>query len=178
MIALQITSLKQFMHHLLTADTFDGFLLEEAAITTANTFTIDGRIHPEFFTANGETDPALCGMPVAADGTPYEFRPWKDCKGICFQLIKGKHTPLFFRFVLHLMPEKANALLSRNCQEVQPSLVKALALNIRYDGTHALLTTGTSYHTFLLSKEPDSVWDKALCQFLDSHGIAYDLLDT
>lgn len=30
MIALQITSMKNFMNHLLVADTFDPFLLEEA----------------------------------------------------------------------------------------------------------------------------------------------------
>ncbi len=29
MIALQITSMKKFMNHLLIADTFDPFLLEE-----------------------------------------------------------------------------------------------------------------------------------------------------
>ena len=42
MIALQITSTKNFMNHLLVADTFDPFLLEEATISTALTVTIDG----------------------------------------------------------------------------------------------------------------------------------------
>ena len=37
MIALQITSMKNFMNHLLVADTFDPFLLEEATISTALT---------------------------------------------------------------------------------------------------------------------------------------------
>ena len=41
MIALQITSMKQFMNHLLVADTFEPFLLEEAVISTASNFTID-----------------------------------------------------------------------------------------------------------------------------------------
>ena len=38
MIALQITSMKQFMHHLLVADTFEPFLLEEAVVGTAFRF--------------------------------------------------------------------------------------------------------------------------------------------
>ncbi len=166
MIALQITSMKQFMNHLLVADTFEPFLLEEAVISTANIFTIDGHINQDFYTANDDT----------ATEPPYEFRPWGELKGLCFDLIKGKRTPLFFRFVLHLMPAKATALLEHEQCDIEPSQVKALALNIRYDGAKAVLTTGTAYHTFLLSKEPDVIWDRALRKYLDGKGILYEEL--
>ena len=169
MLALEITSMKQFMNHLLAADTFDIFLLEEAVISTANTFTIDGHINREFY---GEYEQEI---PADAAGRSYEFRPWKELRSMVFDLIKGKHTPVFFRFVLHLAPEKAAALLeSRGC-EVAPDQVRALVLNIRYDGSKAILTTGTAYHTFLLSKEPDMIWDKALLQYLDQKAIPYTL---
>ena len=151
MTALQITSMKNFMSQLLISDTFDVFLLEEAVIGTANTFTIDGRINQE-------------------------FRPWNEIKGLCFDLIKGKRTPLFFRFVLHLMPEKASALLQKENCDTDPSQVKALVLNIRYDGSRATLTTGTAYHTFVMSKEADNIWDKALKKYLEKKGIAYESL--
>ena len=49
MIALQITSMKNFMNHLLVADTFDPFLLEEATVSTALTVTIDGHINKDFY---------------------------------------------------------------------------------------------------------------------------------
>ena len=166
MIALQVTSMKQFMNQLLTADAFDGFLLEEAVISTANTFTVDGHMNRDFFCSEDREHIEL----------PYEFRPWREIKGLCFDLIKGKHTPLFFRFVLHLMPEKASDLLTREGSDVDPSLVKALVLNIRYDGTRAVLTTGTAYHTFLPSKEPEMIWDKALMKYLEKKGILYDIL--
>ncbi len=165
MIALQVSSMKQFMNHLLAADTFEPFLLEEAVISTASTFTIDGHINREFY-----------GSDEDAPEIPYEFRPWSELKGLCFNLIKGKRTPLFFRFVLHLMPEKASALLEREGCDVESSQVKALVLNIRYDGSKAVLTTGTAYHTFLLSKEPDAIWDKALRKYLDGKGILYETL--
>ena len=166
MIALQITSMKQFMNQLLAADTFDMFLLEEAVISTACTFTIDGHVNRDFFSSE-DRDPV---------DLPYDFRPWSEIKGLCFDLIKGKRTPLFFRFVLHLMPEKASALLSKEGSDVDPSLVKALVLNIRYDGTKAVLTTGTAYHTFLPSKEPDVIWDKALIKYLEGKGISTSFL--
>ena len=166
MTALQITSMKNFMSQLLISDTFDVFLLEEAVIGTANTFTIDGRINQEFFS----------GQEQESEVPAHEFRPWNEIKGLCFDLIKGKRTPLFFRFVLHLMPEKASALLQKENCDTDPSQVKALVLNIRYDGSRAILTTGTAYHTFVMSKEADNIWDKALKKYLEKKGIAYESL--
>jgi len=165
MLALEITSMKNFMLHLLTADTFDCFLLEEAAISTANTFFIDGRIHPEFYDTSETPAEAL-----------HEFRPWSELKGFCFDLIKGKRTPLSFRFTMHLMPEKAKALLEKENYDTDLSQIKALVLNIRYDGSKATLTTGTAFHTFVLSKEPDAIWDKALSRYLAKKGISFEIL--
>lgn len=167
MIALQITSMKQFMNQLLVTDAFEPFLLEEAVIGTACTFTIDGHVNQEFYGKEEDT----------SQNTPYEFRPWSEVKGLCFDLIKGRRTPLFFRFVLHLMPEKAAALLEKESCDVEPSQVKALVLNIRYDGSRAVLTTGTSLQTFHLSKMPDAIWDKALRRYLDAKAIPYEELD-
>ena len=166
MTAFQITSMKHFMNRLLVSDSFDVFLLEEAVIGVANTFTIDGHVNKDFFRSgdNEETE----NFP--------EFRSWGEMRGLCFDLIKGKRTPLFFRFTLQLAPDKAAALLrSQNC-DIDPGQVKTLALNIRYDGTKAVLTTATAYHTFLPSKEPDIIWDKALAGFLDREGIGYETL--
>lgn len=50
MLALQITSMKAFMNHLLVADTFENFLLAEATVSTANTYQIDGHINKDFYT--------------------------------------------------------------------------------------------------------------------------------
>ena len=42
MIALRIKDVKHFMGRLLGTDFFDIFLLEQAVVTTYNTFTVDG----------------------------------------------------------------------------------------------------------------------------------------
>lgn len=166
MTALQITSMKQFMNHLLVSETFDIFLLEEAVISTANTFTIDGHVNHDFYSGDGTE---------VAEPLP-EFRPWSEIKGLCFDLIKGRRTPLFFRFVLHLIPEKAADLLLKEGCGTDVSQLKALVLNIRYDGSKAVLTTGTAFHTFVLSKEADAIWDRAVRKFLDVKGISYEEL--
>ncbi len=169
MIALQVSSMKSFMNHLLVADTFDMFLLEEAVVGMACTYHIDGHTNREFF-QNGNPEEELPAHPEP------DLRPWRDLKGLCYNLIKGKRTPLHFRFVMHLLPEKATALLVKNGCDVDPSLVRALVLNIRYDGSKAVLTTGTAYQTFVPSKEPDIIWDKALAKYLDGKGIACESL--
>ncbi len=161
MIALEIISMKNFMTHLLSGDTFDIFLLEEATISTANTYTIDGHMNTDFYPPE-ERDKVHI---------PYVFRPWSEVKSLCFDLIKGKYTPLFFKFVLQLKPEQTQALIGADNDQV-----KALVLNIRYDGNKALLTTGTSYHTFVMTKEADLAWDNFLCKYLSDKEIGYEKL--
>lgn len=167
MLALQITNLKNFMNHLLTADTFDIYLLEEATIKTACTYTIDGHVQREFYTAEEQEDQSLL---------PYDFAKWNEIKGLCFQLMKGKRTPLYFKFVLHLMPEYLKNLLTPASCDVAADDVKALILTVKFDGGRAILTTGSAYRTFIMSKEPDIIWDKALRRFLDKKEILYEEL--
>ncbi len=164
MLALEITAMKSFMNQLLAGDTFDIFLLEEATVSTANTYTIDGRINVDFFPIEERSK----------ENIPYEFQPWSEIKGLCFNLIKGKHTPLYFKFVLHLKPEKLTALLNSNLPHFDASLLKAFVLIIKYDGSKAILTTCSAYHTFVLDKEPEVIWDKTLSQYLSQKGILYE----
>ena len=136
MIALKITHIKQFMNRLLAGEDFDSFLLEEASISTYNTFIIDGRQNRAFYSTEEWEDKEI---------RPYDFSTWKTVRPICFDLIKGRHTP-----------------------------VKAFVLNIKYDGAGLTLVTGTAFHTFLMDKTPDVLWDKAVRKFLYNKEIAYE----
>lgn len=162
MIAFKITSMKIFMHHLLASDTFENFLFAEGVISTSHTYTIDGHVNKEFFDQT-EASPA------------YDFATWSEMRPLCYDLIKGKRTPLYFKFVLHLKPEATSKLLAGGGSNVSAEQIKALVLTIKYDGSSAILTTGTAFHTFVMSKEPDNIWDKALQQFLDRENIPYEL---
>ena len=154
------------MSQFLTKETFDQFLLEEAVISTANTYTIDGHINREFYPAEER----------GTDILPYALQPWSEIKGLCYDLIKGKHTPLYFKFVLQLKPDEATALLERNHCERMNAQLKALVLTIRFDGTHATATSGTSYQTFVPDKEVDQIWDRELQHFLADHQIPFEPL--
>lgn len=167
MIALKITNIKQFMGKLLGSEDFDAFLLAEASVSTYNTFLIDGHQNKEFYSTEEWEDETI---------RPYDFSMWKAVRPICFDLIKGTHTPTAFRFVLHLIPKYAESILKGGETSVTADQVKAFVLNIKYDGTDLTIVTGTAFYTFLMDKSPDVLWDRAVKQFLSKKEIAYEEL--
>lgn len=166
MISCRITELKNFMSKLLTTDCFDSFLLEEASITTYNTFTIDGRLVKDFFPAEEWED---------ASTRPYERSCWSDIRPICFSLIRGKKTPVGMKFVLYLKPEFLERLLADSDAAIPENHIKAFVLTVRYEGSNMTCTTGVAFSAFLLDKAPEKLWDKAFLQFLEEKEIAYAL---
>lgn len=165
MIALQILNIKDFMARLLKSELFDAFWLSEASITTFNTFTIDGSLHRDFLDAEAlET----------LDKSQRTNSLWKEVKPYCLSIIRGKHTPLHFKIVFQLSRENTNRILSDTNASLAPEDVAGLFLNIHFNGTKLTAVTGTSYHIFTLDKTFDTIWDKMVISFLDTHEIAYE----
>lgn len=159
MTALQIKITRNFMNTLLVSEQFDSFLVEEVSITTFNTFHIDGHIVKDFYTRE-ELENTGGYLP--------SFSQWKDIRPICFQLIKGKKTPVSFRVILHASPDLVNAIAQNPECGVAADLIRSLALNIRYDNGHVTCVTGTAFTTFLMDKSVDVLWDKYIQGFLTS----------
>ena len=160
MIALQITELKSFMGKLLATNTFDDFLLQEATLQMGIGYVIDGHINEAFY--QNEEDQATEHL---------SFITYSEVRGTLFDLIKGKRTPLGFQVLLQLSPKKCNLLFPEG---LQTHLIKGLVMNIRYDGSKALITSGISYSSFSLDKAPELIWDEAMRAFLRSAGISFE----
>lgn len=160
MTSLQIKELKHFMNALLLGEQFDTFQVAEATITTFNTFHIDGHIVREFYSPEDE---------ITSD-----LSLWKDIRPICFQLIKGKRTPVAFRIILQASSSLIETLAASEECEVAANLIQSLTLNIRYEAGKATCVTGTSFTTFLMDKTTDAVWDKYIRQFFEKVGISFD----
>ena len=124
MIALQIQDVKDFMGKLLLQHTFDAFLVIEGSITTYNTFHIDGRLHPDYYTKEEQE---------ALETHLRRFSLWKELRPFCLELIKGKRTPLSFRFTFQLSLENTAKLLTQTGSPFSPEQVNGLVLNLRYD---------------------------------------------
>lgn len=147
------------MKHLLLMETFDHFLFIEGEITTFNKFSIDGYLQKEFF---------------EKEETHLEFAFWKQVREFCFSLIKGKRTPLNFKFIFSLSPENIARLIQQNQLDFQPEEIQGLYLNIRFDGSELQCITGTSFKTFSMDKSLEQAWDKMVQRFFSQKEIEFE----
>lgn len=162
MISLQIKVTKNMMNALLASECFDSFFLEETVITTFNTFHIDGHIVKDFYTAD-----------ELSQSSP-DFSLWKDIRPFCFQIIKGKKTPVSFRVVLHAPKALVEKIAADPECGVAANMIRALALNIRYENGHVLCVTGSSYTTFIMDKSAERLWDMYVRRMLLDINIDYE----
>ena len=161
MIALKLTNRKLVMKHLLLTETFDHFLFIEGEITTFSKFSIDGYLQKSFFEDTEQPN--------------VEFSFWKQIRDYCFSIIKGKQTPLNFKFIFSLSPENTARLITQNQLDFHPEDVQGLYLNIRFDGTDLLCITGTSLKTFSMDRSLEQAWDKMVQKFFIQKEIAFEI---
>ncbi len=166
MIAIKVLKQKNFMAKLLTSELFDDFLVEEVVIDSYNTFSIDGHIHKEFYKNANEED----------EGCPKEdFSKWEKIRPICLSLIKGKQTPLGFKFVLLLSNEQKASLFENMYSDISMDQV-SFGINIKFSSGEVVITTGVNYSIFTLDKEAEKAWDNYVPSFLESNDIETDIL--
>ena len=165
MISIQFKNTKLFMSRFLTSDTFDIFLLESAELNLANTFTIDGKVHKEFYGDNTESE-----------APKYELSPWEMLRGTCFELIKGKHTPLSFKFVMHSSPDLKNSILESPDYDGVRDMVSSLVFILSFRDGKVNMTTGAALSGFSLDKSYEKVWDEYILRFVTKAGLEFDEL--
>ncbi len=162
MIALELTDVKECMAKLLLSETFDPFYFIDGEITTFSTFTMDGYLQKDFY---------------EKDMTPErDYALWKEVREYCFSLIKGKRTPLNFKFVLGLSDSNIEKLLAGQGLDFKPQDVRGLYLNLKYDGQKLQCITGTSMNLFTMDKSLEQAWDKMIQKFFTQKEIKYEVL--
>lgn len=162
MIALALPQVKECMAKLLLSETFDPFYFIEGEIVTFNTFTLDGYLKKDFF--EQEEDPER------------EYALWKDVREFCFSLIKGKRTPLSFKFVLGLSDSNIEKLLLQQGLDFKPQDVQGLYINLKYDGQKLQCITGTAMNLFTMDKSLEQAWDMMVQKFFAQKEIKYEVL--
>ncbi|MFT3984417.1 MAG: DUF5721 family protein [Lachnospiraceae bacterium] len=177
MVLLKVTDIKHFMKKLLFENetAFDSFLLSEASIMTGNTITIDGHINKEFYS---QDELRFIEETARENGRVYSsvMSRWSTLKGFCFQLIKGKKTPLSFRFVFYLADENIERFLNSVKTVLTRADIDGLTLNVKYDGHTLTCTTATSLNLFTLDKSIDRAWDDMIKKFFFRHEINFEEL--
>lgn len=162
MIALSLTDVKECMSKLLLSETFDSFLFVEGEIMTFSTFTMDGYLKKDFF---------------EDDAVPErEYALWKDVREYCFSLIKGKRTPLGFKFVLGLSDSNIEKLIKQQGLDFELEDVRGLYINLKYDGKNLQCVTGTAMNLFSMDKSLEQAWDVMVQKFFAQKEIAFEML--
>lgn len=162
MIALALTEVKECMAKLLLSEIFDPFYFIEGEITIFSKFSIDGYLNKDFYEKE--------------DAPERDYALWKDVREYCFSLIKGKRTPLNFKFVLGLSDSNIEKLLLQQGLDFKPSDVRGLYINLKYDGQKLQCTTGTAMNLFTMDKSLEQAWDKMIQKFFTQKEIAFELL--
>lgn len=164
LIALQIVDTKDFTSKLFLQEVFDSFWMVEGSIRTHSTFLLDGHLNHEFYSTDELEEQQMKEQPYVA---------WRTLRPLCFDLIKGKKTPLSFKFSFRLSTSNTEKLLQQSGIALSVSDINGLFLNIRYQEGKVLLTTGTSLRLFTLDKSLDYAWDTMVQRFLKQKEIGF-----
>ena len=165
MLALKFTETKSVMSKLLLSPVFDRFLLTEAVLSTGITISMDGHFHKDFY-----SEEELEEKEHSDQGLIY----WEQIRPICLSLIKGKRTPLGFRFVFCLNSSNIQKLLMQTGLSFSPSDVKGLYLNLRYDQGVLTATTASALSYFTLDKSLDEAWDTMVRKFFLHQELSFE----
>lgn len=163
MIALKITDIGIFINKLLKDGLCDHFLLQEAVITQAATFTIDGSFQPDYFDPDEIESMQLQYL---------SYVPFSLMRPHCLKLMQGKKKPLSFKFVFLLSPQNQCKTIERAGTSFLPEDVSGMYLHFTYKNETLTCTTGISYRKFSLDKTLDQEWDRLVPVFLRQNGIA------
>lgn len=167
MIALELTDIKSFMNILLTTNTFDNFLLQEAVIQGNASFVIDGHLQKGFY-----NEEELETLHLTKDN----ILPFSMLKTNCYDLIKGKKTPSSFKFVFLLSHDNLENTLRSLSSSYTIQDLSGVFMNIKYQNQLLTLTTGISYRIFSTDKSLEQEWDRLVMKFLRQHEISYEEL--
>ena len=95
MIAVQIADIGSFMTKFLRSEIFDPFEFMEGTLQTRITYDFDGHILSDSYSEDELREEGLFG---------HTYLPFSMQRPVLFDLIKGKKTPVFFKFTLFLSP--------------------------------------------------------------------------
>lgn len=166
MKAFYMKDQKHFMNQLLKSELFDHFLLAEATIHGAVSYQIDGHVNRDFYDAD-----KLAAL--TADGS--EYLPFSYLRPVFFELIRGRHTPLYLKFVFLLSPSNAKKTILSSDTGFGPDDISGIFLNLTFRDGQMVLTTGVSYRTFTTDHSFDIAWDTLAARFLTNHGLDFDV---
>lgn len=147
MTGFSLPDVPGFMSKLLIGSVFDSFLLVEAQISGRADVTIDGRLNEEFYDTEELAERKKLGP----------FVSYGELKALCFEAIRGKNTPVSFRFILRANDRETAEVLAPAAGEAEN--ISGLFINITYRQGSLTATTGISNTGFMKKGQAAALWD-------------------
>ena len=97
---------------------------------------------------------------------------WKTMKSHCFDMIRGRRTPLAFHFTFFLSRAQAEEMMAGAGLSFDPDRIGGFALNLRFSGGALTVSAGVSYRTFTADRSADETWERYVRDFLKKAGFA------
>jgi len=126
-----------------------------------------GELNRDFYSSEELDELGLSGL---------SFLPFGQVRTQCFDLIKGKRTPSYFKFVFLLSPVNLSRTLTQTHSSFTPEDITGMFINLRFQHGRLLLTTGISYRIFSADKSLEQEWDALIRRFLKNHEISFEEL--
>lgn len=166
MISLKIEHTKDFMNKLLLSEAFNAFLVREASIATFFTLHLEGKRNKDFYTSEE----------LEELGEDTEYARWAELKPFCLQVIRGKKTPVSFKFVFKLSKKNTAKFLLQTGLPFSEADVSGLFLHIHFEQGSITCTSGTALTIFTMDKSLDKEWDTMVERFLKQNQLDYEIL--
>lgn len=155
MILFEIKSVAAFMKALLVKDIFDDFVMIKGNVATLFSSDFDGAIVKEF---QGEDNIE-------------KFIKYSTVRPLLLQLIRGDKPPIMFKLILGASQEQIGEFQKENLEELSNIAPTGLFLNIRYENSGLILSSGCSTSIFDKDRALDKLWDKSLERFLRNNDL-------
>ena len=101
----------------------------------------------------------------------HTYLPFSMQRPVLFDLIKGKKTPVFFKFTLFLPP--SDFYERTQLPPDSSDAVSGFLLNLRFTLGELTASTGVSYRTFSTDKSMEFEWDSYIRQFFKEHSLYF-----
>ena len=163
MIVLQLVDIGNFMTKLLRSELFDSFGFVEGTLQNQITYTFDGRLIRDFYSADELEAEGLSGL---------TYLPFSMLRPALFDLIKGKRTPGYFKFTFFLSLDDflASGQISVSRSK---NTVNGFLLNLKFQNNNLTASTGVSYRTFAPDKSLEFEWDQYIRLFFKKYAVTF-----
>lgn len=163
MIVLKILDIKDMMAHLLLAESFDEYFLEEVSVTTFARLELQGRRNKEWYDME------------KGEKSPPKLLYWKEAKPLIYSYIKGKRTPHSFMVSLKAAEEEVSRRLGDALAAlfVKEQGMECL-LHFRFEKGNLFVVTGTSFQNFTMDKRGEAAWDNSVKGLLQQMKISFE----